>query len=472
MVFNSIVFFFFFAIAAAFHNSGASWRAKKVALLIGSCFFYGAWNPPFLLLLWASILLDFYMALAMQNASSQSRRKLYVVLSLIGNLGLLAYFKYGSFVVDNLARLMHVFGWQWSPPAWDIALPVGISFYTFHTLSYTLDVYRGELPARRSLLDFAVFVSFFPVLVAGPIMRAADFLPQLDTEKRASSDQWANGLTLLIVGLFQKTVLADGILAPLVDSAFQADGTHGFRDSWIGTFAFSGQILFDFAGYSLCAIGVARCFGFEITDNFRGPYGAYGFSDFWRRWHISLSSWLRDYLYISLGGNRGRRWKTERNLMLTMLIGGLWHGASWAFVVWGGLHGTYLVVERWFRGTRPVEPTGAAKLVAGVVLTYLLTCITWVFFRSPNFATAGEMIRAMFGSPTNVAGEIPSLIRAALAMSVVAAMVVIQLRTRKSHIEELLASMSPSVRGLMLALMIFLIAVAAGGQRAFIYFQF
>jgi alginate O-acetyltransferase complex protein AlgI len=471
MVFNSIAFFAFFAVTAAFHHSNASWRAKKVAILIASCVFYGTWNPPFLLLLWASTLLDYFMALAMERAKTQRRRKWLIVSSLIGNLGLLAYFKYGGFVVTNVTWIAHLLGSSWQPGSWDIALPVGISFYTFHTLSYTLDVYRGELTARRSLLDFAVFVSFFPVLVAGPIMRASQFLPQLEQEKRGSFDQWGNGLTLLIIGLFQKMVLADGVLSPLADSAFLPDGTHSFADAWAGTLAFSGQIFFDFAGYSLCAIGVARCFGFEITDNFRAPYGALGFSDFWRRWHISLSSWLRDYLYVSLGGNRGSGSKTLRNLMLTMLIGGLWHGASWTFVVWGGLHGVYLVGERSLRG-RVREPTGAVVVALGIVGTYLLTCVTWVFFRAPDFHTAGQMLGAMFGFGTADAGIIPSHVRAMIAMVVVVVMLVIHGVYRNVHIEIMLARMSPASRGILLGAMIFLIAIAAGGQRAFIYFQF
>ncbi|HTL37655.1 MAG TPA: MBOAT family protein [Kofleriaceae bacterium] len=466
------MFFAFFAVTAAFHHTNAPWRAKKLVLFIASCCFYGAWNPPFLLLLWSTTVLDYFMALAMERTTSKRRRKLFVLLSLVGNLGMLAFFKYAAFAMDNVTHVAHALGLDWKPPHWDIVLPVGISFYTFHTLSYTLDVYRGELKARRSLLDFALFVAFFPVLVAGPIMRAAHFLPQLDEEKRGDAAKWGNGLTLLVIGLFQKSVLADGILAPLADTGFAPDGTHSFADAWLGTFAFSGQIFFDFAGYSLCAIGVARCFGFEITDNFRGPYGAYGFSDFWRRWHISLSSWLRDYLYIPLGGNRKGRVRTDINLMLTMLIGGLWHGASWAFVVWGGMHGIYLVIERQIRGARPVEPSGALRVAVGVVATYLLVCLTWVFFRAPDFATAGQMIGAMFGFGTAVHGQISSLVRAALVAGVVTAMVVIHGVARNVHLEEILARLSPSTRGVMLGTMLFLIAIAAGGQRAFIYFQF
>jgi alginate O-acetyltransferase complex protein AlgI len=472
MVFNSLVFIGFFAIVAVIHHSPASWRVRKIALLVASYVFYGAWNPPFLLLLWASTVLDFYCALAMEAAKTKRRRKAFMALSLVGNLGMLGYFKYGPFVLDNFHHLTRALGIEWAPPAWNLILPVGISFYTFHTLSYTLDVYRGELAARRSLLDFGLAVSFFPQLVAGPIMRAAAFLPQLEQERRGTSAMWANGLTLTIIGLFQKMVLADGVLAPMADSAFLPDGTHSFADAWIGTLAFSGQIFFDFAGYSLCALGIARCLGFELVDNFRGPYGALGFSDFWRRWHISLSTWLRDYLYVSLGGNRRTPRRTYINLMITMLIGGLWHGASWAFVVWGGLHGVYLAIERWFRGPKPRELVSPIAIALGIALTYGLVCITWVFFRASDFTTAWQMVCAMVGFGTADPGVIASHVRAVLAMIVVVAMVTTHIALRKRHMEDVLVAMSPWVRASMIAGCIFAIAVAAGGQRAFIYFQF
>ena len=471
MVFNSLVFLPFFAVVAAFHHSNASWTSKKVVLLIASYAFYGAWNPPFLLLLWASTVLDYYCALAMERSSTSRARKVFMGLSLVGNLGMLGYFKYGHFIAENVSHALRAVGVEWTAPGFDLLLPVGISFYTFHTLSYTLDVYRREIAARRSILDFAVAVSFFPQLVAGPIMRASAFLPQLDHEKRGSSAQWSNGLTLFIIGLFQKMVLADGILAPMVDVAYQPDGTHSFVDAWLGTFAFSGQIFFDFAGYSLCALGVACCLGFELVDNFRQPYAAIGFSDFWRRWHISLSTWLRDYLYIPLGGNRGSPRRTEINLMLTMLIGGLWHGASWSFVVWGGLHGAYLVIERRVRGTRPTESSGATALVA-ILLTYLLTCFTWVFFRASDFTTAWQMMSAMVGFGTQMPGQVSSSVRAALCAIVVLAMIIGHIRMRGTHVEDVLVKMSPTTRGVMLGLMLIAIAISGGGQRAFIYFQF
>src|SRR4029079_4993618 len=288
-------------------------------------------------------------------------------------------------------------GVAYQPAHYDIVLPVGISFYTFATLSYTLDIYlRRALPARN-FLDYALFVTFFPHLVAGPIMRPTELVPQFAKPRRATADQLRFGLALMTLGLFNKIVLADSFLATAAERIYDSDKLPGALDAWIGTLAFSGQIFCDFAGYSTTAIGVALCLGFAMPDNFRFPYAAIGFSDFWRRWHITLSSWLRDYLYIPLGGNRHGPARTYASLMGTMLLGGLWHGAAWTFVVWGGLHGTYLAVERWlksrFAGWKP-EPWA---FVALGLLTYVLVNITWVFFRAKTFTHAASMLQSMGG---------------------------------------------------------------------------
>ncbi|HSG29610.1 MAG TPA: MBOAT family O-acyltransferase, partial [Candidatus Krumholzibacterium sp.] len=318
------------------------------------------------------------------------------------NLGLLGFFKYGGFLLDNFVRLLAMVGIDYQPPAVSIFLPIGISFYTFQTLSYTIDVYRGRLKPWHSFLDFALFVTFFPQLVAGPIVRAASFLPQCQEPKSFQGARLGWGFSLLVVGLFEKAVLADTLMAPIADRVYAAPFDAGFVDAWVGTLAFSAQIFFDFAGYSTCAIGAALCLGFHLPDNFRFPYAAIGFSDFWRRWHVSLSSWLRDYLYVPLGGNRRGDVRTKINLMLTMLIGGLWHGASWRFVVWGGLHGSYLWAERELRG-RFGERAWTSSPMARLGLlffTYYLVCITWVFFRAEDFSSAFALTRAMLvGGP-------------------------------------------------------------------------
>ncbi|MCD4722509.1 MAG: hypothetical protein K8S13_22030 [Desulfobacula sp.] len=336
MVFNSLTFLVFFGIVLIVHNLRISWTAKKLSLIYFSYLFYAAWNPPFVVLLWISTLVDWKAGKKIYFARNIFQKRLYLVLSLIVNLGLLGFFKYGNFLLDNFISIMNVFNISFHPAKPDIILPVGISFYTFQSISYTIDIYKGRMKPWKSSIDFAMYVTFFPQLVAGPIVRATDFLPQCSLPKASSGKQLSWGFFLLVTGLFEKVFMADTLLAPVADAVYSGIGQTGFADAWIGTLAFSGQIFFDFAGYSTCAIGAALCLGFILPDNFRFPYGAVGFSDFWQRWHISLSSWLRDYLYIPLGGNRKGNTRTQINLMLTMLIGGLWHGASWRFVAWGG----------------------------------------------------------------------------------------------------------------------------------------
>ncbi|HEX5132591.1 MAG TPA: MBOAT family O-acyltransferase, partial [Candidatus Krumholzibacteria bacterium] len=397
MIFNSLTFVVFFAVVLGLHSLPLPWRVKKFNLLVASYVFYAAWNPPFVILLWLSTIVDWFASRWMYASPTRRSRRLLMLASLVTNLGLLGFFKYGTFLLDNFVVLMRAFGVEYSPPASHIVLPVGISFYTFQTLSYTLDVYRGRCKPWDSGLDFALYVTFFPQLVAGPIVRATDFLPQLVEPKRASGRYLSWGLTLLAIGLFEKMILADSICAPVSDMVYSATAQAGMLDAWIGTLAFSAQIFFDFSGYSTCAIGAAMCLGFALPDNFLYPYGAVGFSDFWRRWHISLSTWLRDYLYIPLGGNR--KGNVNVNLMTTMLLGGLWHGAGWTFVAWGGLHGAYLVGERGARrlwGEAAWVRRELVRFALGVA-TYVLVCFTWVFFRAHTFADAWRVIRAMLG---------------------------------------------------------------------------
>ena len=351
MIFNSLTFLVFFGCVMALHYAPFfSWHQKKINLLIASYLFYAAWNPPFVILLWISTVVDWWAAQWMVRAKRERTRKAWMLTSVAVNLGMLGYFKYGGFLLQNFVEIAGSLGIIYHPPGWDIVLPVGISFYTFATLSYTLDVYLRRSKPAGSFLNYALFVTFFPHLVAGPIMRPTELVPQFEEPRQAKPNQIFFGLALLTLGLFQKVVLADGFLAPVVEAVYDAhDKVPGILDSWVATLAFAGQIFCDFAGYSTSAIGIALCLGFAMPDNFRFPYGAVGFSDFWRRWHITLSSWLRDYLYIPLGGNRRGQGRTYMALMGTMLLGGLWHGANWTFVVWGGLHGLYLSAERWLR---------------------------------------------------------------------------------------------------------------------------
>ncbi|MDP9005265.1 MAG: MBOAT family protein, partial [Verrucomicrobiota bacterium] len=370
MLFNSLTFIVFFVVVVVAYWTMRSWQARKNLLLVASYIFYGAWNPPFALLLFSTTAMDFYLGRRIAQEKRPGPRKVWLVISVAVNLSMLGFFKYGNFLLENFQWLLARGGINYQPPHLDVFLPIGISFYTFHSLSYTLDIYRGAMKPTRSLRDFALAVSFFPQLVAGPIVRAGDFLPQLGAAPEPEKGRFFWGLLLMTLGLFEKVVLADTLLSGSADRIFSYGGPLIAIDSWLGVMAFAGQIFFDFAGYSICAIGAALCLGFHLKDNFRFPYAAIGFSDFWRRWHISLSTFLRDYLYIPLGGNRSGATRALVNLIITMFIGGLWHGAAWTFVIWGLLHGSYLVIERLVRASVKAAPWNqgvALQLLVGLV---------------------------------------------------------------------------------------------------------
>jgi D-alanyl-lipoteichoic acid acyltransferase DltB (MBOAT superfamily) len=471
MVFNSLTFIVFFVGVLILHNLPLPWTVKKVNLLLASCLFYAAWNPPFVLLLLLSAVVDFHLARWLGSTQEQGRRRAILAASLALNLGLLSYFKYGGFLLDNFKAAVALLGVDYRPPRPDIILPLGISFYTFETISYLIDVYRRRITPWHSFVDYALFLTFFPHLVAGPIVRAHDFLPQCVRQRAVTSQQFLWGCCLVLIGLFEKVILADAIMAPTADKVFDAIPRAGHVDAWIGTLAFSGQIFMDFAGYSLCGIGVALCFGFVLNDNFHSPYAAIGFSDFWQRWHMSLSSWLRDYLYIPLGGNRGGARRTQINLMLTMLLGGLWHGAAWRFIVWGGLHGLYLVGERVLRRLwgKPVSETGAAAVSLAFV-TFVIVSVTWVFFRATDFAAAARLLQLLV-TPTREHFLVNRLDVISVVL-VIAAMLWGHWTLRTSSLEHAAARTPWWLRGLALAAVLACLVLAPGEDRAFIYFQF
>ncbi len=473
MLFNSLTFIVFFAVVLIVHNLPFSWRTKKTNLLIASYLFYAAWNPPFIILVWLSTVIDWHVAHKIHTTSQQSKRRLLLMVSIMVNLGILGFFKYGDFLLENWQALMSVFGIDYTVPEWSIILPVGISFYTFQTMAYSLDVYFKRAAPTKSFLDFALFVTFFPQLVAGPIVRPTHLLPQFEKPRKASRNMLIWGLGLITLGLFQKVVIADGILASISDGVYGARGAVSWLDAWLGTFAFAGQIFSDFAGYSTTAIGVGLTLGFSLPSNFNYPYAAIGFSDFWRRWHISLSSWLRDYLYIPLGGNRKGAIRTNINLMLTMLIGGLWHGASWTFVVWGGLHGLYLAIERKFKllfGNPAWLKKRLIQLGLGI-LTYLMINITWVFFRAQSFPQAFGLIKSMFG--LNPDGKpVLATVHIIMVTLVTLSMLLVHWRMRNTSLESVVAKTSWPVLGTLWGLMLFLIIITQGSGDAFIYFQF
>ena len=394
MLFNSFVFVgFFFLTYALYLGLQPRVRAQNVLLLVASYVFYGYWDWRFLGLLAISTLIDFTIGPALFRAVTPGRRKLLLAISVCANLGILGFFKYYDFFAASLAELLHLLGMQPDPLTLDILLPVGISFYTFQTMSYTIDIYRGKLQPTDNLVDFALFVSFFPQLVAGPIERARTLLPQIASPRRIDHDQVGAGFWLILWGYFKKVVIADR-MALIVDPVFGSHGDYQGLELVVALLAFTVQIYGDFSGYSDIARGLAKLMGFELMVNFKLPYFAINPSDFWRRWHVSLSSWLRDYLYISLGGNRGSRAQTLRNLAATMLLGGLWHGAAWNFVFWGGYHGLLLVLYRWL-DPNPIDAdpwrSGVPRwrVIAMMALMFVFVVFGWLMFRADS---AGQIL--------------------------------------------------------------------------------
>ena len=472
MIFNSLTFVVFFLIVLGVWQLRLPWLGRKLFLLIASYIFYAAWNPPFVILLWVSTVVDWWAAQAMVKSERPWTRRAWMIASVVVNLGMLAFFKYGQFLLDNFVAMAGSIGIDYQPAQYDIVLPVGISFYTFATLSYTLDVYLRRSKPAKNFLDYALFVTFFPHLVAGPIMRPTELVPQFAEPKRANRSMMLFGLALITLGLFQKVVLADGFLGPVVEKVYDArEGVPMALDAWAATLAFAGQIFCDFAGYSTTAIGVALCLGFAMPDNFRFPYAAIGFSDFWRRWHITLSSWLRDYLYIPLGGNRHGEARTYMALMGTMLLGGLWHGANWTFVVWGGLHGTYLMVERWLKGRFKGYVPGRGMLIAIGALTFVLINITWVFFRAKDFTVAATMLKSMAGLADKPVGMIAAL-PMIYALVIVAGIVGTHWAMRDKTLEIAIERTPAWAVGSIWAVMAVAIVAEQGKGSAFIYFQF
>ncbi len=472
MVFNSLGFILFFAVVLVVHHLPLPWTVKKINLLAASYIFYAAWSPAFLLLLLFSTLFNFYLGRAIDAADERRARKLRLVMALVVNLGLLAFFKYTNFFLSNFTFLANTFGLGVRPASFSIALPLGISFYTFQTLSYLLDIYYKYIKPTRSLLDFGLYVAFFPKVIAGPIVRAKEFLPQCERPQKATRAELSWGLTLVLVGLFEKTVVADNLFAPIANIVYDSAARPDLVSAWGGTLAVAGQIFYDFAGYSTCALGVALCLGFKLPENFYYPYAAVGFADFWRRWHITLSTWLRDYLFFSLGGIRKGAGRIYLNLFITMLLAGLWHGPTWAFVVWGGLHGLFLVGERVLQRRVPGKKVWRKPVIQFALAggTFLMVSLTWVFFNARELGRALEMLGSMFG-----AGHGARVVYAVRILSVlvgVAVMLVLHWLMRNSSLEQVARRTPWWLRAVAMALMLVSIVLTQGEDRAFIYFQF
>ena len=398
MLFNSLEFAIFFITIFILY-----WilphKFRKYLLIAASILFYMSWSVPFVSLLFISAYVDYYCSAAILKTESSIKKKIYVLISLIVNLSLLGFFKYTTFLFENVNSFFDFLNIDYSCPVWNIILPLGISFYTFQTMSYTLDVYRGEKKTAKNLADFFLYISFFPQLIASPIVRASEFLEQINPVKKINAEDIHNGLNLIFIGLIKKVLFADNI-SKIVEDFFSSPLQYNSISAWIGVYAFAFQIYFDFSGYCDIAIGCARLLGFNLPKNFDIPYKAHNMRDFWRRWHITLSTWLRDYLYISLGGSRCSELKVYRNLLITMVLGGLWHGASWNFVIWGLYLGIILSITRYielsktFEIIRKIEFKGR-KLIL-IIINFHLVCVSWVFFRAESLKISLTIIKKMF----------------------------------------------------------------------------
>lgn len=470
MTFDSLTFALFIVVLWGLVGVTRGWRARKLELLTASYLFYAAWNPVFIWLLVVSTVVDWHAARRLHASERPGTRRAWLVLSIAVNLGLLSWFKYADFFIANFNHLIAGLGLPgYQAPLIDVVLPIGISFYTFQTLSYTFDVYRGRIAPGRDFADYALYVSFFPQLVAGPIVRYGQFASQLEQRRNMDARGLEIGTALIVGGLFLKTLLADSLFAPVVDAGFAAAGGLGTLAAWTAVASFSGQIYCDFAGYSLCAIGSARIFGFVLPKNFHAPYAAVGFSDFWRRWHISLSTWIRDYLYIPLGGNRHGRARTLGNLVITMGLGGLWHGAAWTYVLWGLAHGAWLVAEHLLRplGERYAALRHRSMVPVYGAATFIIVTATWVLFRAESLPQAVTYYGDLF-----TLAESSMATASWLALAALGLMLAWHAAIRQREIESMYARLAWPLRGVLLGVLLAAVLLSPGENRAFIYFQF
>jgi alginate O-acetyltransferase complex protein AlgI len=469
--FTTLAYAKFFALAFVVTWLSARVRIVRLTFLLGaSYFFYAQSGLPFLALIFACSTADFLLSHAIGRAEDPGLRKAWLALTVVMNLGVLAYFKYAKFGVDSALAAFEAFGVHLPAPVLAIALPVGISFFTFESMSYVIDVYRRELPPHPSYLEYLTFVAFFPHLVAGPIVRPRDLLPQL-----ARSPVWQEGeascaLLLIATGLFKKLAIADYLALNLVDRVFDAPTQYSALECYVAMVSYAVQIYADFSGYTDIAIGSAALLGIRFPPNFAAPYQAHDIVDFWRRWHISLSTWLRDYLYIPLGGNRHGSLRTYANLIATMLLGGLWHGASWTFVVWGGLHGVALACNRAFRERfGDVLRHQPALRVLSTFATFHFVVLAWVFFRAHTFRDA----RAMFGELLTFTGYHPNLDpRVLLVLAFGLAMHFLPLGL-EAKLRARFGTLPGIVQGVALFLVMLAVRRMASAEAVpFVYFQF
>jgi alginate O-acetyltransferase complex protein AlgI len=489
MLFNSVSFLIFFPIVTLVYFLIPK-KYSYLWLLAASYYFYMCWNPKYALLLLTSTAVTYAASLLIAGAKEARARRWYVAASFCANLAILFFFKYFTFAADSLRALFAHFGVALAQPKFDVVLPVGISFYTFQALSYTADVYRGRVRAERNFFRYALFVSFFPQLVAGPIERTENLLPQLQNPKPFDALRARRGLVMMLWGFFQKLVIADRV-AILVNQVFSNLAKYSGAEVALASVLFAVQIYCDFGGYSNIAVGAAEVMGYSLMENFHKPYFASSVRDFWRRWHISLSTWFRDYLYIPLGGSRKGKLRTWLNTMLTFLASGLWHGAGWHFVLWGGLHGLYLVVGSWtlparkkLRAALRLDPDRGVYHAFRVLVTFLLVLFAWIFFRAASVSQAFLAIRLLFsrwdlGIFTNGAIYTLGLDAADFwaGMAAIAILFAVDLLSERRDLRDMLEKKNLFVRWPVYLLMIFTVLIFGiyGPQYsagAFIYFQF
>ena len=477
MTFNSYAFAIFLPIVLTLYY-GLRLRYQNLLLLIASWVFYGWWDARFLALIGVSTVVDYWCGIRIHEARDERARKRYLVLSLVTNLGILGFFKYFNFFVGSAESLLSALGLSVSTWTLRIILPVGISFYTFQTLSYTIDIFRGHTVPERDRITFGLYVSYFPQLVAGPIERSTELLPQLQNPRRVGWPNLQEGAFLIVFGLFKKVGLADAV-APLVDVRFGNPGACTGPDLLYAVYLFAIQIYCDFSGYTDIARGVSRLMGIDLMVNFNQPYFSTSITEFWRRWHISLSTWLRDYLYIPLGGNRHGVLKTYRNLFLTMLLGGLWHGANWTFVVWGGLQGAYLSVHKRILELRSTSRDDARRRPSPVLFglkllfTFHLVCFAWVFFRADSLGAAMEYLRGIASWRTE-AEILPASWTSMRLLIPLALLLTIDISQYRARSHTVTLGWAWPVRAIQYAALVLAIFLFGGldDEIPFIYFQF
>ena len=469
MLFNSFDFLIFFLVVFAVQLV-LPHRPRNLFLLAASYFFYGCWDWRFLGLMAVSTIIDYFCSHGIVAAKDSTTRKRLVAISVVCNLSILGFFKYFNFFADSLRQLAQSGGFELSPFTLQIVLPVGISFYTFQTMSYTIDVYRGHVERLDRFLDFALYVAFFPQLVAGPIERGSRLAPQISEGRRTTWEGFHSGIWLILKGLFKKAVIADN-LAVIVNQMFALDNPSSAQ-VMIGVYAFAFQIYGDFSGYTDIARGVGRMMGYDLTLNFRLPYFATNPSEFWQRWHISLSTWLRDYLYIPLGGNRISSLVTYRNLLLTMLLGGLWHGAAWTFVIWGAFHGLILIGHRLLTQVIPLTESFARRThVLRVIAMFHLTCLGWLIFRAESVHQLQNMLASLFELDFSL--TIADAQHAWLLAILCVPLIGLQLAQECTKNLNFVTKLSVLPRAVVYASVIIALATLGSfGQQEFIYFQF